>query len=236
MMIHSVLLSKIEGITHAFLNHQESIRFVAKGGYISIKQIHSSDVWVCDDNISPEHSKKIQADAIVCHSEDKTISIITADCIPLIIASSDAEIISVVHAGWKGLAQGIIKNTLTEIQKLNVSQSELFFCIGPHILPCCYEIKEDLIQSIKETSSNQCDITPFSEVRDNGSRYLSLARWCHHLLTEEGVSPSNIESISQCTYCSAYGYGSYRRRAHREEAKSFQYSWIKKRPAVRKFG
>jgi len=231
MINHSNLLSRVKGIDHAFLNYQQSIYFSANIIFTSIKQVNGSEVWIFDDNIVKDPAKEIQSDAIICHSKETTISIITADCIPLLIASLDAEIIAVVHAGWKGLSQGIIKNTIEKINSLNTSESELFFCIGPHIMPCCYEIKKDLIESVKKTSSNKVDISLFTEIKGSDSIYLNLADWCKYLLMSEGVNPLNIESINHCTYCSAHGYGSYRRRTHHAEKKSFQYSWIKKIPA-----
>lgn len=229
MIAHSKLLSKIKGVDHAFLNHQESVLFETKETFASIMQVHGSDVLV-HNNTLQETSKKTRADAIICNSTDNKISIITADCIPLLVSSLDAKIIAAVHAGWKGLSQGIIKKSMEEIRNLNTSQSELFFCIGPHIMSCCYEIREDLIKSIKEKSYNHIDITPFTETHDNGSTYLSIANWCKHLLIEENISPLNIESINHCTYCSTHGYGSYRRRTRHDEKKSYQYSWIRKSP------
>ena len=229
MIAHSNLLSKIKGIEHAFLNHQESVLFETKETFTSVMQVHGSDVWLYN-NTSQKTSKKTHADAIICNSIGNKIGVITADCIPLIVASRDASVIAVVHAGWKGLSKGIIKRSIEGIKILNTSQSELFFCIGPHIMPCCYEIKQDLIKSIKETSYNHIDITPFTEVNDNGATYFSIASWCKHLLIEENISPLNIDSINHCTCCSAYGYGSYRRRIHRDEKKSYQYSWIRKLP------
>lgn len=130
MIARSKLLSKLKGVDHAFLNYQESVLFETKETFTSVIQVHGSDVWVYNDT-PQKTSQKNQADAIICNSIDRTIGIITADCIPLIVASLDARIIAVVHAGWKGLSQGIIKNSMNEIKKLNTNQSELFFLPWP---------------------------------------------------------------------------------------------------------
>jgi YfiH family protein len=84
-------------------------------------------------------------DAIVTVTPDLAITVATADCVP--IAIEGVGFTSIVHAGWRGLAAGVIPATLAAIRRLGLTP--LRAAVGPAIGPCCYEVGSDVLDSLR---------------------------------------------------------------------------------------
>ena len=110
-------------------NILENINIVTKKigvqnkNFFSMNQTHSSKVFIVND--SDKHVQRIDADALITDQKNIAISVLTADCIPILIYEEVNKIIACIHAGWKGAVNGIIENTLNEILKLNILQAAL---------------------------------------------------------------------------------------------------------------
>ena len=92
------------------------------------------------DKISVKN--KLTADAIVCEVKNIGISILTADCAPILFYDPKQKIIGCAHSGWKGALSGIIKNTVKKFNELNSNNEDLIVVIGPCINKKNYEVKE----------------------------------------------------------------------------------------------
>lgn len=88
-----------------------------------LNQVHGDRV-VDMDNL-PLESQTQSADAHITTHKNIALAIMTADCVPVMVASADGEVIAGIHAGWQGLAKGIIFNTLAQMQKKSNLQSGL---------------------------------------------------------------------------------------------------------------
>jgi YfiH family protein len=95
--------------------------------------VHDADAIVAD--AEPE------ADASVTHQTDRVLAILTADCLPVFLASDDGTAIGIAHAGWRGLAGGVIEAT---IAKLGVEPASLVAWLGPAIGTKSYEVGDDV--------------------------------------------------------------------------------------------
>lgn len=89
-----------------------------------LTQVHGTDV----SSLDSESANRI-ADAVIAHSAHKVCAIMTADCLPVLIAAKDGSAVSAVHAGWKGLADGVIEAALAKMPS-NEVQVWLGPCIG----------------------------------------------------------------------------------------------------------
>lgn len=183
----------------------------------------------------------IPADAIFTRTT-RPLAVITADCLPILVGSSREEFVAVIHGGWKGLVAGIIENAFNAFRQSGVSLEYLHVGVGPAIQPCCYEVSQSLISHIERvhghlwrgrlppwavtqlttSESSCCARTTPSEAR----AWLDLPLYCTYLLEFVGLGNEQINVLDKCTYCSGEGLGSYRRRIHFGEPKTFQYSWI----------
>lgn len=147
------------------------------------------------------------------------IGVITADCVPLLLAHPKKNFIMAIHAGWRGTLAPIhfeIKNIL---KKLNILPSELYACIGPCIHPCCYEVSEELILEFSHKFSS---ILKPQEIEPQ-KRKLDLPKIHEKLLNQCGIT--SIEKIDLCTFCAVDFknvplFNSFRR----DSSKSRQYS------------
>ncbi len=93
-------------------------------------------------------------DGLITNDKTVILCIFTADCMPIFMASKDYSVVALIHAGWRGLAGGIIENATAKFLKdFNVSSQDIISYIGPHILQCCYKVGADLIKAFNATSN-----------------------------------------------------------------------------------
>jgi YfiH family protein len=115
------------------------------GSWTGARQVHGTHVvkvdetqrgagWDSPANVVPD------ADALWTEEPDVALAVLTADCVPILLADPSGRRIAVVHAGWRGLVAGMIEEAVRAIG----SPETLAAFIGPSIGPCCYEVGEDV--------------------------------------------------------------------------------------------
>ena len=119
------------------------------GKLIRLNQIHSSKVLV----INSEYDKitDINADGLVTKLKGVGLSVLGADCAPILFYDKISKIIGACHAGWRGAINGIIEATITNMETLGAKRDDIVSVIGPTIHKESYEIKKDLALIVKET-------------------------------------------------------------------------------------
>lgn len=85
-----------------------------------------------------------EADAVVSHIPGTVLAILTADCLPVLFCADDGSEIGAAHAGWRGLAGGVLEATLTQLE---TPPSRVLAWLGPCIGPISYEVGEDVRQA-----------------------------------------------------------------------------------------
>lgn len=103
---------------------------------ICLQQVHGAKA-VSADNLTGSY--RIQADTLYTDTPDNICTILTADCLPILLCHQEGEQVAAIHAGWRGLAAGIIENTLAALHK---PSSEWMAWLGPAIGPCAFEVGE----------------------------------------------------------------------------------------------
>lgn len=108
-----------------------------------LNQIHGTRCVEADSQyfLSMEPAK---ADASYTSLANVVCAVMTADCLPILLAAKDASCVSAVHAGWRGLASGVVQNTMT---MLDSDPSNITMWVGPHISQKHYEVGEDVKQA-----------------------------------------------------------------------------------------
>lgn len=221
MSFTSRLLSDIPGIRYAFLDVHETAAF-PYSEMAPVKLVHSN---IVHEYRAPQ-AERPHADAMFTAVSGQKMGVVTADCLPLLMASRDGRYVCSVHAGWRGAASGIIENSLALFQRYHVDPQDLVVVSGPHIHPCCYEVTGDFYQALLAM--------PAGELAKRHREQLFLS---HQAASEgeqakatAGVPEENMEWLGSCTYCTPQRLGSFRRRTHFPAPKSFQYSWIMREP------
>jgi YfiH family protein len=239
MSFTSRLLSDIPGIRYAFLDVHETAAF-PYSEMAPVKLVHSN---IVHEYRAPQ-AERPHADAMFTAVSGQKMGVVTADCLPLLMASRDGRYVCSVHAGWRGAASGIIENSLALFQRYHVDPQDLVVVSGPHIHPCCYEVTGDFYQALLAMPAGELakrhreQLFLSHQAASEGSRRKrpratmrgSICGLLHLLLRSAGVPEENMEWLGSCTYCTPQRLGSFRRRTHFPAPKSFQYSWIMREP------
>ncbi len=170
--------------------------------YISMNQTHSANV-VSKMGVTT-HEKVAGCDSVVTNS-GVTLSILTADCLPIIFFDKSNELIAAVHAGYKGILQGIVEKTITELLEQGASIPSLHLKIGPSIGVCCYDVDQERIDQFTQMFG---DLKDALEIR-NKKNFLSLQKIAEKEAIRLGITSKNITIQDVCTKCSGQ-YFSYR--------------------------
>ena len=128
----------------------------------------------------------------------------TADCLPVIICDVAHPMASIIHAGWRGTAKGILRKAIHEMVTLGSSKDTMVALLGPCIGPCCYEVKEDLHSIFLDARFPEAVFH-----RYKGSLFFDLRAANAWALRQEGVE--KVYDIDLCTFCNTSLFHSYRR-------------------------
>ena len=127
----------------------------------------------------------------------------TADCLPVLMCSKDGGSFAAAHAGWRGLAAGVIENT---ISTLNVDASSLLVWLGPAISQAAFEVGDEVRAAFlaHDPTASTC-----FEANSRGRWQADLYELARQRLRAAGVS--SITGGQFCTYSDAERFYSYRR-------------------------
>ena len=176
---------------------------VSKNNLFLMNQTHSNKVVTINEN--NKNIQRINSDALITKIKNIAISVLTADCVPILIYEEVNQVVACIHAGWRGAVNGIIKNTLNEI--INMSKNnKIYVAVGPCIGTKNYEIgKEFYDEFIKENKENE--IFFFHSKKD---KFLfDLRKYINFKIKKFDIL--NIENIDFDTYSEKENFFSFRR-------------------------
>ncbi|MBV7409177.1 peptidoglycan editing factor PgeF [Maritimibacter sp. DP1N21-5] len=178
-------------------------------GLVGVWQVHSPDVVIVD---GPLNGEKPRADALVTNVHGVALSVLTADCEPVLFADSEAGVIGAAHAGWKGALDGVLEATVDAMVALGARRERIAAVIGPTISQMNYEVGPEFLERFLDEDP---DYGRFF-VGGQGDRVqFDLPGFGLHRLREAGVG--HAEWVRHCTYEDPARYYSYRRSVHRKE-------------------
>ena len=105
-----------------------------------LHQVHGKHVEIFDV-VADMSGVEPQADAAVTHTPGVVLAILTADCLPILLCANDGAEVAAVHAGWHGLAAGVIEAC---VGRLRTPPAELIAWLGPAIGPASYEVGDEV--------------------------------------------------------------------------------------------
>ncbi len=176
---------------------------------IGVHQIHSADVMSVT---GPSHSAP-KADGLVTATAGLALSVLTADCQPVLLADRRAGVIGAAHAGWKGALNGVLEATISQMEKLGAARANTAAVIGPSISQRNYEVGPDFRETF-------LDIDPsygrfFVQGQDDRFHF-DLPAFGLFRLQDFGIGTATW--TRHCTYADPARFYSYRRSVHHKEA------------------
>jgi len=176
---------------------------------IFLRQTHSAEGTAITDLESayahPSFNK--EGDYLITNHRHIGLGVMTADCVPIIIADMVHGAIGIAHAGWRGTTAGISTIMLTDMHKTFGTQPEQVTVIfGPSAKICCYKVSDSFTRNLEHIRElSQCIITKHEQLYFDGAL-------CNRMLLENAGVPKNsfYTQYNVCTICDTTFY-SHRR-------------------------
>jgi polyphenol oxidase len=189
--------------SHVRRNRDRAVTALRIPPFTTSRQAHGIETFTIDRSRAGEGfdvptADLPTADILMTEERGVPLAVLTADCLPVAVASDD--VIALVHAGWRGLAAGILDQAL----RLFPDASGIAAAVGPAIGPCHYEVGGDVADAVLAGS-------PAGAVQRErgGRRFLDLPATAVAVL--EGAGVKEIEVAGMCTACHEDRFFSYRR-------------------------
>lgn len=176
---------------------------------IGVHQVHSARAVVADAPLQDP----VEADAIVTNTPGLAISVLTADCQPVLFADIKAGVIGAAHAGWRGALDGILEATVEAMEKLGARREDISAVIGPSISQSAYEVGPEFFETFM--AEDPLHGRFFANGKDDRMHF-DLPGFGLFRLRRAGVGAA--EWTRHCTYRDADRFYSYRRTTHTHEA------------------
>jgi polyphenol oxidase len=177
---------------------------------VSAHQVHSADVVTVGASGALREGP---ADALVTATPGLALSVLTADCMPVLLADHEAGVVGAVHAGWRGALAGVLEATLDAMESLGAARADVTAVIGPCISQRAYEVGPEFLDAFLAEDPDYQWFFAGGEV----DRYLfDLPGFGLTRLRAAGVG--HAEWTRHCTYSQPDLFYSYRRATQRGEA------------------
>ena len=183
---------------NAVASNRRFLRGFLPGEPVWMRQVHGTRVIEAGPWSLGE-----EADAAVTRTPGRVCAVLTADCLPVLLADAQGTVVGIAHAGWRGLAAGVIESV---VRAMGVAPASLVAYLGPAIGVEAYEVGHDVFDAFVGADSDA--VAAFAS-RGAGKFLANL-----NLLTRQRLGRLGVESIhggTLCTYSDAGRFYSYRR-------------------------
>jgi YfiH family protein len=190
------------GVVHGFGTRD----CVAPAALVRARQVHGRDVLRVTQ---PADTLIGDADALVCDVPGLAIGVVTADCLPVLIATPSGAV-AAAHAGWRGLAAGVLAATVAALREIAPDVDRAIAVIGPHVDASCYEVDEPVVRALAARFGDAANGAGRETRAGHGE--IDLARLARLDLEAAGLSSDRIAAIPDaCTACDPERFYSFRR-------------------------
>ena len=180
--------------------------FPEKASFVSARQVHGDSVLSIDEKVDigwESISDAPVADALISNVPYLVLTVLSADCLPILLYEPVVGAIGAVHAGWRGSDMDIVGKSVEMMKReYGASPKDMMALIGPGIGGCCYEVGEDVAARFEGYEG---------ALRRVGESFrLDLKRVNLLNLVRAGVGSSKIHISPHCSSCERELFFSYR--------------------------
>jgi len=217
--VHAFVTTRALGDMHAGGEGRLRLRALLPADPLWLRQVHGTAVCEADAAGLAEPS---EADAFVVREPGVVCAIQAADCMPVVLTTATADVLGIAHAGWRGLAQGVLEATL---RAMHVPAQQVLAWLGPAIGPSVYEVGDEVREAfLAEDGEAQ---SAFRAVR-TGHWLLDLYAIARRRLARAGVT--RVFGGQFCTYTDHERFFSFRRDRSSERMAAL--AWLDRGPRV----
>jgi YfiH family protein len=185
----------------------ENLRRVATAGgfvpgdLVRVRQVHGATVLAAH-----EASEDSEADALWLHrdhpSRDRVVSVMTADCVPILLCDQQATVVAAIHSGWRGTVANIAARTVEILREAGADPRDLLAAIGPCIELDAFEVGDEVAEQFADR---------FVARAGYAKPHVDLVACVRAQLEDAGIPANQIERVGACTHASSDLYFSVRR-------------------------
>lgn len=173
-----------------------------------LKQVHGNVVSDADRAVGVP-----DADAALARQPGKVCAVMTADCLPLLLCDEAGTVVAAAHAGWRGLAGGVVEAT---VKAMNVTPERLLVWLGPAIGPAAFEVGDEVRQAFMAHDPEAEKAFAPSSGLSTQDLALRTNKWLAdiYLLARQRLALLGVERVyggGLCTFTDAERFYSYRR-------------------------
>lgn len=187
-------------------------------GLVRSKQTHTKNVEIIDTQNGMFPKELDDVDALVTEKENKILSLVFADCMPIFVIDKTKQIIANIHSGWQGTLQKISLETINKmIDVFKCNPKDIYIFIGPTIRKCHFEVDEDVKDKFVKEYKGICNEEEFvTKSSVERKYYIDTICLNKRILESVGLPKENIIDSNICTVCNSNLIHSY--RAEKENA------------------
>ncbi len=174
------------------------------GGYalehlVRVRQVHGAEVIAARDVVEGS-----EADGVWCHRDDGpcVVAVMTADCVPILLADREGSAVAALHSGWRGTVAGIATVAVDALEQAGVPPERLVAAIGPCIEQPAFEVGPEVAEHFDEA---------FVERSRWPKPHVDLVGVVRAQLRAAGVPADAIARVGGCTHANPERWFSYRR-------------------------
>jgi YfiH family protein len=142
------------------------------------------------------------ADALVARAAGDAVGVRTADCVPLLVGDRATGAVAAIHAGWRGVVQGVVPAALAAL-----GGRAPIVAIGPHIRGAAFEVGPEVADAIHRAAGVDVRVG----ASPAGKPLVDLARAVRAQLTRAGIAPEHVDDVGGCTLSEPARFFSFRR-------------------------
>ena len=176
-----------------------------------LRQVHGRGVVVVD---APGVGRGTEADAAVALVRNAPVAVVTADCAPVVLVDDDGDTLAVVHAGWRGLVDGVIAEAVA-VMRANGAQ-HIVGALGPCIHAECYEFAGPELDAVVDALGDSVRATT-----SKGQPALDVPA-----AVRAALARLDVEVVLDADVCTACTSGYWSHRARQDAARQATVAWL----------
>lgn len=153
------------------------------GDLVTVHQVHGADVATVDGADAGTGAVG-RFDAMVTNDPEPVLAVLAADCVPVLAFDPEARVLGVAHAGWRGLAAGVLGATVRAMARIGAQPRRIVAGLGPSVGMDRYEVGGEVVEALEASVH---DAPTGALQRDGGRAHVNLAAYAAAQLAEAGV-------------------------------------------------